>query len=112
MIQSVAKIVIVALALLAVAYVVPGIAVASIWTALVAALILSLLNLIVRPILIVLTLPVTILTLGLFLLVLNGLLFLLAASFVEGFSVSGLLPAIVGSVLVSAISAVAAKVIS
>lgn len=64
-----------AVALLVVAYVLPGIFVASFWSALLAALVLGLLNALVKPILILLTLPITVITLGLFLLVLNALVF-------------------------------------
>src|SRR5262245_6384583 len=63
------------LALLTVAYVTPGIAVANFWTAMVAAVVLGLVNAFIRPLLILLTLPATVLTLGLFILVINGLLF-------------------------------------
>ena len=105
------KIVIGALALLGVAYLIPGVTVASFYTALIVSLILGLLNLIVRPILFVLTLPITIVTLGLFIFVLNALIFWFAASFIEGFSVSGFLPALVGSILVSMASTVANKLL-
>ena len=78
-----------ALALLTVAYVMPGIAVSSFWTAMVAAVVLGLVNAVIRPILILLTLPATILTLGLFIFVINGLLFWFVGSFIAGFVVSG-----------------------
>ncbi|MCI0619753.1 phage holin family protein [Candidatus Wolfebacteria bacterium] len=96
-----AKILITALALLAVAYLVPGIAVSEFLVALLVALVLGLLNLIVKPILVVLTLPINILTLGLFLWVINGFLFWLAAKFIEGFSVSGFWTAVLGALIVS-----------
>ena len=64
-----------AVALLAVAYLLPGITLASFWSAMVAALVLGLLNTLVKPVLILLTLPITIVTMGLFLLVLNALVF-------------------------------------
>ncbi len=99
----------VALALLFSAYVIPGIEVESVYVAIVAALILGLLNLVVRPILFILTLPLTILTLGLFSFVLNALIFWFAASFIEGFSVSGFIPALLGSVVVAIASALASK---
>src|SRR3546814_1642326 len=69
-----------AVALLVVAYILPGITVASFGSALIAALVLGLLNTLVKPILILLTLPITIVTLGLFLLVLNALVFWFAGS--------------------------------
>ncbi len=87
-----------------VASVVPGIEVGGILTALGAGLVLGLVNAIVRPILIVLTLPVTLLTLGLFLFVLNAFCLWLTAQLVKGFEVHGLWPALFGSLLVSAVS--------
>lgn len=93
-----------AVALLAVAYLMPSIQVASIGAALIAALVLGLVNTLVRPIVVILTLPVTLLTLGLFLLVINGLLFWAVGSFVEGFSVGGFWPGVFGAMLYSVIS--------
>ncbi len=78
-----------ALLLILTSYIIPGLTVASFWTALLAALVLGLVNAFIRPILIVLTLPVNILTLGLFTLVINGLLFWFVTSFVGGFEVTG-----------------------
>ena len=98
------KILITAVALLVAAYVIPGITVASVYIAIVAAVVLGLLHLIVKPILFILTLPINILTLGLFSFILNALLFWFAASFVEGFSVAGFIPALLGSLLVAIIS--------
>jgi putative membrane protein len=68
------------------------------------ALLLGLVNAVLRPILVLLTLPVTILSLGLFLFVINGLMFLLVANLVAGFHVEGLLAGILGALLYSAIS--------
>lgn len=93
-----------AIALLAVAYLMPSIHVASIGSALIAALVLGLANTLVRPVLVILTLPVTLLTLGLFLLVINGLLFWAVGSFLEGFSVGGFWPGFFGAILYSLIS--------
>ena len=78
-----------ALALLTVAYLMPGIVVANFTAALVAAGVLGLGNAVVRPILILLTLPATLLTLGLFIFVINGLLFWMVGSWLQGFTVSG-----------------------
>ena len=100
---------VVALALLFSAYVIPGIEVDSVYVAIIAALILGLLNLVVRPVLFLLTLPLTILTFGLFSFVLNALIFWFAASFIEGFSVSGFIPALLGSVVVALASALSSK---
>lgn len=105
------KVLIGALALLITAYFIPGIVVESLYVAVIAAIILGLINLIVRPILFVLTLPVTILTLGLFTFVLNALLFWFAASFIEGFYVSGFLAALLGSILVSIINTVGYQIV-
>ena len=95
---------VVALALGATAYILPGVDVDS-WIALaVAALVLGLVNAVVRPILALLTLPITVLTLGLFYLVVNGLAFALAAWVVPGFTVTGFGWAILGALLVSIFS--------
>jgi len=93
-----------ALALMAVAYLLPGIAVASFVTALVAALILGLVNTIIRPIFILLTLPVTLITLGLFIFVINGLMFWFVGSFITGFVVAGFWPGVFGAIGYSIIS--------
>lgn len=93
-----------ALALLAVAYLYPGVRVDSFFAAAMAALVLGLVNAVIRPILVILTLPVTIITLGLFLFVINALLFWLVAEIVKGFTVQGFLAALVGSILYSLIT--------
>jgi len=93
-----------ALALLAVSYLMPSVQVASFGAALVAALVLGLVNAFVRPILVLLTLPVTILTLGLFIFVLNGLLFWMVGSWLQGFEVAGFWPAVFGAIVFSIIS--------
>jgi putative membrane protein len=93
-----------AFALVAVAYLMPGISVASFTTALIAALVLGLINAVVRPVLVLLTLPVTIITLGLFIFVLNGLLFWAVASLVPGFHVAGFWSGVLGALLFSIVS--------
>jgi putative membrane protein len=93
-----------ALALLALPYVFPSIKVDSFGAALIAALALGLINTLIRPLLILLTLPVTVLTLGLFIFVINGLLFWWVGSFVDGFHVSGFWPAVFGAIVYSLIS--------
>jgi len=93
-----------AAALLLVAYLYPGVRVESFLAAAIAALGLGLVNAVVRPILVILTFPVTLLTLGLFLFVINALLFWLVATFVPGFQVGGFLAALVGSILYSVIT--------
>ena len=93
-----------AVALVAVAYLLPGIAVSNFITALIAALVLGLVNAVIRPLLILLTLPVTLITLGLFIFVINGLMFWLVGSFITGFVVSGLWWGIAGAIVYSIIS--------
>ena len=93
-----------AVALLVVAYILPGITVASFGSALIAALVLGLLNTLVKPLLILLTLPITIVTLGLFLLVLNALVFWFAGSILKGFHVNGFWWALLGAFVYSIIS--------
>jgi putative membrane protein len=93
-------------ALLLVAYLYPGVQVRDFVAALIAALVLGLVNALIRPILVILTLPVTLLTLGLFLFVINALLFWLVAELVSGFMVTGFWAALVGSILYSLITLV------
>ena len=93
-----------ALALMAVAYLMPSIEVSSFGAALVAALVLGLVNAFVRPVLVLLTLPVTILTLGLFIFVLNGLLFWMVGSWLQGFWVGGFWAGVLGAIVFSVIS--------
>ncbi len=95
-----------ALALIAVAYLLPGVRVDGFESALIAALVLSLINTLIRPVLLLLTLPVTVLSLGLFILVINGLLFWLAGSVLRGFEVGGFWTALMGALLYSIISSV------
>ena len=90
-----------AVALLAVAYLYSGVQVNSFGSALIAAAVIGLLNMIVRPVLVVLTLPVTIVTLGLFLFVINALLFWAASGLLSGFQVSGFVAALIGSLIYS-----------
>lgn len=92
------------LALLGVAYLMPSVHIDSLGTAIVAAAVLGLANAVIRPILVLLTLPVTILTLGLFIFVINGLLFLGVTHLVPGFQVAGLWPAILASILFSIVA--------
>ena len=90
-----------AAALLLVAHLYSGVIVASFGAALIAAFVIGLLNTLVRPLLVLLTLPVTLLTLGLFLFVINALMFWWAASTFEGFKVTGFGAALVGSLIYS-----------
>lgn len=92
-----------ALALLAVTYLYPGVQVTSFGSALIAAAVIGLLNMVVRPVLVVLTLPVTIVTLGLFLFVINALMFWAASGLLAGFHVNGFGAALLGSLIYSAL---------
>ncbi|HEY9097455.1 MAG TPA: phage holin family protein [Thiobacillus sp.] len=93
-----------ALALLAVTYLLPSIQVSGLGSALLAALVLGFFNTLVRPVLTILTLPITVITLGIFYLVLNGLLFWLASAFISGFEVHGFGSAVVGAILYGVIA--------
>ena len=93
-----------AVALLAVPYVIPSISVDSFTTALIAALVLGLVNTIIRPVLVILTLPATLLTLGLFIFVINGLLFWFVGHVLDGFHVGGFWAGVFGSIIYSIVS--------
>ena len=95
-----------AAALLAVAHLYSGVVVTSFTAALIAAAVLGLLNAVVRPVLVLLTLPVTIVTLGLFLFVINALMFWSASGLLSGFVVDGFGAALLGSLLYSVINLV------
>ena len=101
-----------ALAIMLAASIVPGIQVDGLVPALVGGLLLGLVNAIVRPVLIILTLPITLITLGLFLLVLNGFCFWLVASIVKGFYVSGFWSACLGALIVTIVSWIMTALIS
>jgi putative membrane protein len=104
--KLITRIALTALALLVVSHFISGVVIVGLYPAIIAACILGILNAIVRPILIILTLPITILTLGLFIFIINASLFYFTASFIEGFSVTGFVPALLGSIIVSIISAI------
>src|SRR2546427_2503025 len=93
-----------ALAILAAAYILPGIEVSGGMALLAAGLVLALINAVVRPILLLLTLPVTLVTLGLFLFVLNAFCLWLTSWLVKGFEVHGFWPAVFGALVVSVVS--------
>lgn len=100
------KILVTAVALLIVAELLPGVTVDGVFTAIAAALVLGILNAVVRPVLVILTLPITIVTLGLFIFVINALLFWFTASFFTAISVDSFTSALLGSLLVSIISVI------
>jgi len=91
------------------AYLLPGVHVIDLWTALVVALVMGILNVLIKPLLIILTLPITIITFGLFLLVINALLVLLASHIVPGFTVDGFWWALLFSLVISFINLVLSK---
>jgi putative membrane protein len=95
-----------AVAVVILSKVLPNVSVDSYTTAIIVAIVLSLLNFIVKPILVILTLPVTIVTLGLFLLVINAIIILLASNFITGFTVNGVLWAIIFSLLLSLLQSI------
>lgn len=98
------KIAINTISIMVVSYLLPGVTVDNFFVGLVVAVLLALLNLLVKPILIILTLPVTILTLGLFLLFINAFIVLMASHFVDGFAVNGIWSALFFSLLVSLVN--------
>ncbi len=100
-----------ALALLGVAYLVPDIHVSSLMIALVAAAVIGLANMLIKPILVIFTLPVTILTLGLFIFVINGILFWAVGNFLQGFEVKTLMAGIIGALAYSIISWVLSAIV-
>ena len=106
MLKLVAKWLLSAAALLFVAYLYSGVEVTNYSSALGAVIVIGLLNAVVRPVLVALTLPVTVLTLGLFLFIINAIVFWLASALLEGFQVHGFLGALVGSLLYSAVGIV------
>ncbi len=95
-----------ALALVITANLVPGFVVTSFIAALLAAVVLGLVNAVIRPILVLLTLPITFVTLGLFLLVINALTIWLAGAITPGFQVLGFLPALLGSIVLTIVATV------
>lgn len=98
------KLVTTTLAVLVTAYLLPGVEIKDAWMAIVVAVVISILNILVKPILILLTLPVTILTLGLFLLVINAVIILITSAIVEGFIVNGFWWALLFSLILSLVS--------
>ena len=111
MVGFLVRLVVNAIALLLVAYLIPGVHVSGFGGALVAALILGIVNAVLRPILFILSLPLQILTLGLFTLIINGALFLLVAKFDIGLSVDGFWTAVLGAIVLSIVSFILSSVI-
>jgi putative membrane protein len=98
------KLIISALAVFAASYLLPGVDVESFTTAIIVALVLAVLNLLLKPLLIILTIPITIVTLGLFLLVINAIIVLVCAELVGGFKVEGFIYALLFSLVISLIT--------
>lgn len=103
------KLLLTVLALLLVSNFIPGITVASFYIALIVAVVLGLVNLILKPILVILTLPITLLTLGLFTFVINAGLFWFVSTFIDGFTVEGFIPAFIGAFIIAGIHSLAEK---
>jgi putative membrane protein len=93
------------MSILIASYLIPGVKVAGVWSALILALVLGLLNILIKPLLVLLTLPINILTLGLFTLVINALIIMLASSIVKGFTVGGFINALLFSIVLTIIQA-------
>ena len=106
------KLLLTALSLILISYLVPGIVVSSFYIALIVALVFGVLNIIVRPVLILLTLPINLLTLGLFTFVINAFLFWFVSTFIEGFTVTGALAAFIGALVLSALHWLIEKMIN
>ncbi len=100
------KILVTSLAVLFSSYLLPGVVIASFTTAIIVAIVIALLNTFLKPLLILLTIPVTVLTLGLFLLVINAFIILLTSELVSGFSVDGFWWALLFSIILSVITSI------
>ena len=100
------------LSVIVIAYFIPGVFIANPWAALWTALILGAVNIVVKPILVLLTLPISFITLGLFLFVVNALMIMLTASIVQGFEVDGFIPALFFSLFLSLLSSFLNKIIA
>lgn len=110
--KLIAKLVIIAIIILTLPSFVPGIEITSFGTAMLVALFFGILNAVVRPIILLIAFPITIITLGLFSFVVNAGLFWWIGSFVKGFYVAGFVPALLGSLVVSATAFIVDKLLS
>ncbi|MEO2053170.1 phage holin family protein [Flagellimonas beolgyonensis] len=95
-----------AIAVVILSYILPGVGVDSMLTAIIVAVVLSILNFLVKPLLVILTLPITVLTLGLFLLVINAIIILIAADLIDGFQVASFWWAVIFSLLLAFLQAI------
>ena len=105
------KVLITAVAVYLAAYLIPGVYIADIRSTVMVALVLALLNTFIKPILIILTIPITIVTLGLFLLIINALMVKWAADLVHGFRVAGWWPALLVSLVITIVSYILGAVV-
>lgn len=105
------KILIIAVAAFVAAYLLPGVNIIDLKTTLIVALVLALLNTFIKPILVILTIPITIITLGLFLLIINAIMVKLADYFIDGFTVDGWVAAILFSLIVSIVTYILDKIV-
>ncbi len=110
--EIIIKLIVSALAVMLTAYILPGIHVRSFWTAFWVAIILALLNTFVTPLMILLTIPVTIFTLGLFLFVINALVVLIASAIVSGFKVDGFIWALIFSIILSFVTYIFERIVN
>ncbi len=104
--KTILRILLTAVAVFILAYILPGVEVASYWSAVLVAIVVGLLRLIVKPILVLLTLPITIITLGLFLLVINAVIIMMADYFIGGFAVANIWWALLFSLLLSILQSI------
>ncbi|MFQ5465096.1 MAG: phage holin family protein [Thermodesulfobacteriota bacterium] len=104
MTRTLFRLAVVALGVTLASFLVPGIEVAGAWPAVKAAVALGFLNIFIKPVLLLLTLPITLITLGFFALVINGLMLWLAGGIITGFDVAGFLPATAGGIVISVIN--------
>ena len=102
--------IVMAFAVIVAAYVLPGVTLSGFWAALLAALVLGIINVFIKPLLIILTLPINILTLGLFTLVINALVIMMASGITPGFKVNGFWNALLFSVVLSIVLFIINKV--
>ncbi len=102
--QVIISVLISTLAVIVSAYIIPGVVVESFTTAIVVAIVLGIINMFVKPILVLLTLPITVLTLGIFLLVINAVIIILVTNIVPGFRVNGFIAALLFSLVLSIVS--------
>lgn len=109
--KFIATLIVTALSILLAAELIPGIEITSFWKALIAALLLGVINVTIKPILVILTFPITLLTLGLFYFVLNGFFFAFVAALIDGFEVNSILSAVLGALFVALVSAVGSNMI-